>query len=282
MGPTPQELLRAEGIGTRTFPSFTRHHYRATVITEEVSSHRKEGGTAWARLAGRPLFLSPLPISNAFETVKRALLHVLTRIFKFRVEWDRLSFLGCSLAVECWCDSIKLERSTYPAVGFADTLAVTGMKLGMVGAAAGRCRQRARLSNLRCGFGSALRRLLVRALQFSIKTRLAHSACFAAIALQKTMTTGWTMENRAAHCVSIRDDDCFRPALGALRTDDSVTPDAESGHSPPRDRLSRAIAALDGQSPKSAARTSAVPNQANRSKKKGDRLTRQEESGCRI
>jgi hypothetical protein len=40
-----------------------------------------------------------------------------------------------------------------------------------------------------------------------------------------------------------------------------------------RDRLSQAIAALDGQSPKAAARTSAVPNRATRSKKKGDRLT---------
>jgi hypothetical protein len=42
------------------------------------------------------------------------------------------------------------------------------------------------------------------------------------------------METRAAHCVGIRDGDCFRPALGALLTDDSVTPDAESGLSPPR------------------------------------------------
>jgi hypothetical protein len=40
-----------------------------------------------------------------------------------------------------------------------------------------------------------------------------------------------------------------------------------------RDRLSQAIAALDGHSPKAAARTSAVPNRATRSKKKGDRLT---------
>jgi hypothetical protein len=40
-----------------------------------------------------------------------------------------------------------------------------------------------------------------------------------------------------------------------------------------RDRLSRAIAALDGQEPKSATRTSAAPNQATRTKKKGDRLT---------
>jgi hypothetical protein len=150
------------------------------------------------------------------------------------VEWERLSFLRCPLAVKRWCDSIKLERSTYPAVGFADTLAVTGMKLGMVGAAAARCRQRARLSNLRCGFGSALRRLLVRALQLSIKTRLAHSACVAAIALREVMTSGWTIKIRAAHYVCIRDGDCFRPALGALLTNDLVTPDAESGHSPPR------------------------------------------------
>ena len=40
-----------------------------------------------------------------------------------------------------------------------------------------------------------------------------------------------------------------------------------------RDRLNLAIAALDGQEPKSAARTSAAPNQAARSKRKGDRLT---------
>ena len=40
-----------------------------------------------------------------------------------------------------------------------------------------------------------------------------------------------------------------------------------------RDRLNRAIAALDGLEPKSAARTSAVPHQAASSKRKGDRLT---------
>jgi hypothetical protein len=40
-----------------------------------------------------------------------------------------------------------------------------------------------------------------------------------------------------------------------------------------RDRLNLAIAALDGQSPKSAARTSAVPHRAARSKKKRDNLT---------
>ena len=40
-----------------------------------------------------------------------------------------------------------------------------------------------------------------------------------------------------------------------------------------RDRLSLAIAALDGHSPQPAARTSAVTNRATRSKKKGDRLT---------
>ena len=40
-----------------------------------------------------------------------------------------------------------------------------------------------------------------------------------------------------------------------------------------RDRLSRAIAVLDGQSPNSAARMSAVPNRATHSRKKGDRLT---------
>jgi hypothetical protein len=40
-----------------------------------------------------------------------------------------------------------------------------------------------------------------------------------------------------------------------------------------RDRLSRAIAVLDGQSPRSAARMSAVPRRATRTKRKGDRLT---------
>src|SRR6266404_8428956 len=40
-----------------------------------------------------------------------------------------------------------------------------------------------------------------------------------------------------------------------------------------RDRLNLAIAALDGQATKSAARTSAVPHQATHTKKKGDHLT---------
>src|SRR5579862_2099570 len=40
-----------------------------------------------------------------------------------------------------------------------------------------------------------------------------------------------------------------------------------------RDRLNRAIAALDGQEPKSATRTSAPTNQATRTQKKVDRLT---------
>ena len=40
-----------------------------------------------------------------------------------------------------------------------------------------------------------------------------------------------------------------------------------------RDRLSKAIAALDGDSPHSAARMSAVPSRATRIKVKGDRLT---------
>jgi hypothetical protein len=41
------------------------------------------------------------------------------------------------------------------------------------------------------------------------------------------------MKNRAGHCVGIRDGDCSRPAPNTLLTDDLVTPDAESGHSPP-------------------------------------------------
>ena len=40
-----------------------------------------------------------------------------------------------------------------------------------------------------------------------------------------------------------------------------------------RDRLSRAIAALEGQSPKSTAKSSAVPHRATHTKKKGGRLT---------
>jgi hypothetical protein len=40
-----------------------------------------------------------------------------------------------------------------------------------------------------------------------------------------------------------------------------------------RDRLSQAIAALEGQSPKATARRSAVPYRAAHSKKRGGRLT---------
>ena len=40
-----------------------------------------------------------------------------------------------------------------------------------------------------------------------------------------------------------------------------------------RDRLSRAIAALEGKPPKAAARRSTVPHRAARSKKRGGRLT---------
>jgi hypothetical protein len=45
--------------------------------------------------------------------------------------------------------------------------------------------------------------LLVRALQLSVKTRLAHSPCFAAITLLEVMTTVWTVKIRASHCVPI-------------------------------------------------------------------------------
>jgi hypothetical protein len=41
------------------------------------------------------------------------------------------------------------------------------------------------------------RRLLVRLLQLSVKARLAHSACFAAVALQEVMTAGRRIEVRA-------------------------------------------------------------------------------------
>jgi hypothetical protein len=47
------------------------------------------------------------------------------------------------------------------------------------------------------------------------------------------MTTGWTIENCAAHCMGIRDGNCVRSAPDALLTDDLVAPDAESGHPPP-------------------------------------------------
>jgi hypothetical protein len=40
-----------------------------------------------------------------------------------------------------------------------------------------------------------------------------------------------------------------------------------------RDRLSQAIAALEGQPPKAASKRSAVPHRAARGKKKGDHLT---------
>jgi hypothetical protein len=39
--------------------------------------------------------------------------------------------------------------------------------------------------------------------QLSVKTRLAHSPCFAAIALLEVMTTGWTIKIRAGRCVPI-------------------------------------------------------------------------------
>jgi hypothetical protein len=45
--------------------------------------------------------------------------------------------------------------------------------------------------------------MLVRAVQLTVKTRLAHSARFAAIALLEVMTTGWTIKIRAGHCVPI-------------------------------------------------------------------------------
>jgi hypothetical protein len=84
-----------------------------------------------------------------------------------------------------------------------------------------------------CVRGSALRRLPVRLLQLSVKARLAHSACFAAVALREVMTAGRTIELRAGRrTVALRNGDRFRPALDALLTDDSVTSDAEPGHPP--------------------------------------------------
>jgi hypothetical protein len=43
----------------------------------------------------------------------------------------------------------------------------------------------------------------VRTLQLSVKTRLAHSPGFAAIASLEVMTTGWTIKIRAGRCVPI-------------------------------------------------------------------------------
>lgn len=73
-------------------------------------------------------------------------------------------------------------------------------------------------------------RLLVRLLLLSIKARLAHSACFAAVALQEMMTAGRTIELRAVPCTAVRAGGHCRPTVDALLTDDSVALDAESGH----------------------------------------------------
>jgi len=66
--------------------------------------------------------------------------------------------------------------------------------------------------------------------QLRVKARLAHSACFAAIASREMVTAGWTIELRLGHSVAIWVDARLRPTLDALLTDDSVTQDAESGH----------------------------------------------------
>lgn len=46
------------------------------------------------------------------------------------------------------------------------------------------------------------------------------------------MSAGWTIELRVGHRMTVRDGGRFRPTLDALLTDDLVTPDAESGHTP--------------------------------------------------
>jgi hypothetical protein len=74
------------------------------------------------------------------------------------------------------------------------------------------------------------RRLLVRLLQLNIKARLAHSACFATVALQEMTTAGRTIELRAVRRTAVRGGGHFLPTLDALLTDDSVALDAESGH----------------------------------------------------
>ena len=48
-----------------------------------------------------------------------------------------------------------------------------------------------------------LRRMLARFLQLSVNARLAHSACFAAVALQEVMTAGRTFEVRAGHPMAV-------------------------------------------------------------------------------
>ena len=55
------------------------------------------------------------------------------------------------------------------------------------------------------------------------------------------MTAGWTIELRVGHRVAVRDGGHFGPTLGTLLTDDSATPDAESGHLSPH-RARRIIA----------------------------------------
>ena len=103
----------------------------------------------------------------------------------------------------------------------------------MVGAAAARCRQRARLSNLRCGFGSLFGCLLMRVPQLRVKARRAQSAGLTAVALREVIAAGWTVELRVGHRMAVRDGGHFGPTPGTLLTDDSVALHAESGHLPP-------------------------------------------------
>jgi hypothetical protein len=51
--------------------------------------------------------------------------------------------------------------------------------------------------------GSALRRLLVRLSQLSVKARLAHSACFAAVTLRELMTAKRTIELRIGYRMTV-------------------------------------------------------------------------------
>jgi hypothetical protein len=59
------------------------------------------------------------------------------------------------------------------------------------------------VANLRCGFGSFFGCLLMRVPQLKVKTPLAHSARFAAVALREVTTTGCTIKIRAGRCVPI-------------------------------------------------------------------------------
>jgi hypothetical protein len=59
------------------------------------------------------------------------------------------------------------------------------------------------VANLRCGFGSLFSCVLVCVPQLRVKARLAHSSCFAAVALREVTTAGRTIELRSGHRVTV-------------------------------------------------------------------------------